>query len=300
MILVTGGTGFVGSAIVRRLAADGHRPRVLVRRPATTAARRLQEETGCTLHAGSVTDPASLPAALEGVRAVIHLVGIIFESGAQTFDRVHAAGTRHVADACRTAGISRLVHMSASGTRAHAIAPYHRSKWDGECAVRESGLDWTIFRPAIIYGPGNGFTSILVRQMTPPWRWLTAGVMPMIGDGTALMQPVHVREVADAFVRSLDTPAAIRKTYELGGRAIPYRDLLQTLARQEGVRIHPLPLPRELAYAGAALIEVVSPWKIPTPGHVAMLEEDQNADTGPAQHDLAFAPLPFAEGLRAG
>lgn len=298
MILVTGGTGFVGRAIVRELVRLNFPTRVLARRTDSAPARALQRTTECHLVAGSVNDPASLTAALEDVDAVIHLVGIIFEKGVQTFSRVHAEGTRNVVAACQVSGVTRLIHMSASGTREHAVAPYHRTKWEGECAVRASGLEWTIFRPAIIYGPGNGFCSILVRQMTPPVRWITGGVMPMIGDGSVLMQPVHVDEVAAAFVRSLTAPASIGQTYELGGPPISYQQLLMELAASHHVRIHPVAVPREFAYAGAGLIEVLSPWKIPTPGHVAMLEEDQRADTSPARRDLGFHPLPFARGLK--
>lgn len=294
MILVTGGTGFVGQAVVRVLTQRGHKVRVLARHTDSPTSRLLHHETGCELAAGSVTNPASLVSALEGIDAVIHLVGIIFEQGTQTFERIHARGTENIVAACQASGVNRLLHMSASGTREHAVSAYHRTKWKGECAVLRSGLQTTIFRPAVIYGPGDGFCSVLVRQMTPPLRWLTGGLVPMIGDGSTLMQPVHVDEVADAFAKALEVPASIGQTYELGGPPLPYRQLLLTLAAREGVRIHPVDVPRELAYAGAGLIEILSPWKIPTPGHVAMLEEDQRADTTPARRDLGFAPRAFA------
>lgn len=297
MILVTGGTGFVGRSVVRALCRAGKPVRVLVRRADAAVARALRAETGCTIVAGSVTDPGSLGAAMEQVTEVVHLVGIIMERGNQTFARIHDEGTGHVVAACRAAGVRRLVHMSASGTRAHAVSPYHRTKWRGECAVRGSGLDWTIFRPAVIYGPGDGFCSVLRLPMIPPLRWLTWGFVPMIGDGSTLMQPVHVEEVAAAMVRSLDVPAAVGKTYELGGVSLPFRTLLLRLAEEAGVRIHPVAVPEEFAYGGAACIEALSPWKIPTPGHVAMLLEDQRADTTPAEHDLGFRPRVFADGL---
>lgn len=298
MILVTGGTGFVGRAVVRRLLAEGHRVRVLARRPPAGGGL---SQPGCSFHTGSVLDPASLETALEGVASAVHLVGIICERGPQTFRAVHAGGTRNIVAACQKAGVRRLLHMSASGTRAHAVSAYHRTKWEGECAVRDSGLDWTIFRPAIIYGPGDGFCSVFVRQLTPPLGWLTQGVIPVIEGGHTLLQPVHVDEVAAAFARALAVPASIGKTYELGGNPLPMVDLLRALAAHHGRPFHPLPVPRELAYAGAWLIEALSPVKMPTPGHVAMLEEDQNADTSPAAGDLGFAPLPFSAGLaRAG
>jgi len=300
MILVTGGTGFVGRAVVRELARRGQEVRVLARRTDSESAKTLRHEAGCELAAGSVMDPASLAPALHGVDAVIHLVGIIFEQGEQTFERIHAQGTRNVVAACEAAGVKRLVHMSASGTRENAVSAYHKTKWQGECTVRGSRLDWTIFRPAVIYGPGDGFCSLLVRQMTAPLRWLTGGIVPMIGDGSVLVQPVQVDEVAAAFVQSLGQPASIGRTYELGGPPIAYRELLSALAGHAGVRIHPLAVPRELAYLGAWLVDILSPWKIPTPGHVAMLEEDQRADTSPAERDLGFRPARFVDGLRGG
>lgn len=293
MILITGGTGFVGRAVVRELACRGRKVRVLARHTDSETAKTLQRDTGCELAAGSVTEPASLAPALQGITGVIHLVGIIMERGTQTFERIHAQGTRNVVAACEAAGVRRLVHMSASGTREHAVSAYHKTKWQGECAVRGSRLDWTIFRPAIIHGPGDGFCSLLVRQMTPPLRWLTGGIVPMIGDGSVLVQPVPVDDVAAAFAQSLEQPASIGRTYELGGPPITYRELLFTLAERAGVRIHPLAVPRELAYLGAGLVEILSPWKIPTPGHVAMLEEDQRADTSPAERDLGFRPQTF-------
>lgn len=297
MILVTGGTGFVGRAVVRELVRQGLSVRVLARQPERPSARQLVRETGCACWAGDILDPRSLDAALKGVEAVIHLVGIIRESGRQTFMRVHGEGTHHVVEACRRAGVSRLVHMSASGTRPYAPAPYHRGKWAGECAVRASGLDWTIFRPAVIYGPGDGFCRLLALPMRPPLRWLSGGMVPMVGEGTTRVQPVRVEEVAEMFVRALQHPVAIGGTYELGGVPISFRQLLLELGAAYGVRVYPVPVPREMVYAAAWLVEVLSPWKIPTPGHVMMLEEDQQADTSPAQRDLGFAPLSFAEGL---
>jgi len=296
-VLVTGGTGFVGRAVVQALAGCGHEVRVLARRADQPSARQLAESTGCVLVPGSILDETALAAACAGVDAVVHLVGIILERGPQTFARIHVEGTRRVVEACRTAGVRRLLHMSAIGTRPHAVSPYHRTKWQGECAVRESGLDWTIFRPAVIYGPGDGFCRVLALGMKPPLRWLSLGLQPMVGEGDVLIQPVRVDEVAGAFARALEVPAASGATYELGGPALPFKDLLHCLAAAHGTRIHPVPVPRELAYAGAALIEWLSPWKIPTPGHLAMLEEDQRVDASPALRDLGFDPRPFARGL---
>jgi NADH dehydrogenase len=296
-VLVTGGTGFVGRAVVHELARRGHKVRVLARHIHTAPARALAEGTGCRLVPGSILDPTSLTSACAGTDAVIHLTGIIRETADQTFARIHAEGTRRVVEACRAVGVLRLLHMSASGTRPHAVSAYHRTKWQGECAVRKSGLLWTIFRPAVIYGPGDGFCRLLALPMIPPLRWLTAGIVPMIGDGSTLVQPVRVDEVAAAFAQALDLPSTALTTFELGGPPIPFRVLLETLAAAHRVRIHPLPVPREFAYAAAALVEILSPWKMPTPDHVAMLEEDQQADSTPARQLLGFQPRPFAQGL---
>ena len=211
-VLVTGGTGFVGRAVVAALAREGHQPMLLARRPETPAVRRLAAATGAMVFAGDVVEPDTLTDAFAGAEAVVHLVGIIGECGPATFDRVHRTGTENALAAAREAsGIRRFIHMSALGTRPRAASRYHQTKWAAEEAVRASGLDWTVFRPSVIFGPGDQFLNLFARMS----RWTP--VLPLMGSGQGRLQPVAVEDVATAFARALTAPRAVGQVFDLCG-----------------------------------------------------------------------------------
>jgi uncharacterized protein YbjT (DUF2867 family) len=158
-IFVTGSTGFVGSEVVRQLAAAGHQVVALVR-PGSEG--KLEKNPGIKIHPGDVTDPDSLSEGMRDCEAVIHLVGIIREIPGKgvTFERLHVAGTANVLRAASATGIDRYLHMSANGAKAEGGTEYQRTKWLAEQAVRGSALKWTIFRPSLIFGPGSDLFSI--------------------------------------------------------------------------------------------------------------------------------------------
>ena len=209
-VFVTGGTGFVGREILKQLSGEGHTARILVRGPWQ---ERLHGIEGIDAVNGDATDAASLDGALEGCDAVIHLVGIIreFPSRGVTFERLHVGATRNLLDAARQQGVQRFVHMSANGSREAADTAYHRTKWQAEQSVRESGLDWTIFQPSLVYGRGDQFVNMLADQI----RKLPA--VPVIGDGRYRLSPVAVENVARGFVAALENQAAIGQAYPCGG-----------------------------------------------------------------------------------
>src|SRR4030095_16160378 len=192
------------------LLRRGHDVAVLARRPDHARNRYNRPVDRCR---GDVLDPASLAPALSGRDAVVHLVGIIHEKGAQTFERMHREAVENVIAAMKDAGIRRLLHMSAMGTSDDSPSEYGRTKAAGERAARESGLDWTIFRPSIIFGPGDGFVSLLA-----PIVAQTPLFVPVIGRGETKFQPVSVYDVARVFGDALDRPdATVGKTVEVGG-----------------------------------------------------------------------------------
>lgn len=209
--LVTGGTGFVGQEILRQLHSAGHEAHLLARAPKSGRAQAVAKKFAGQVRAGNVLDADSLKSSCAGMDAVIHLVGIISEVGAQTFESVHTRGTENILAAVKNSGVRRFVHMSALGTRADAVSRYHKSKWDAEELVRGSGLDWTIFRPSIIYGEGDGFVNLFAKIA----RW--SPVVPVMGNGGSKFQPVAVENVAAAFVKSLTEPRAIGRTFDLCG-----------------------------------------------------------------------------------
>jgi len=162
-VLVTGGSGFVGQEVLYRLEAEGHFARALARNPQSPAAHRMTTRCKVEIHQGDIVQPESLRAAVDGIEAVIHLVGIISEVGDQTFENVHARATQNMVAAAHATGMRRFLHMSALGTRANAAARYHQTKWAAEEEVRRSGLDYTLFRPSLIYGPQDQFANVFAK-----------------------------------------------------------------------------------------------------------------------------------------
>lgn len=291
-VLVTGGSGFVGRAVVRQLRTAGHTPRVLTRGP-----RRGDSDVDFVR--GSVLEPASLAPACAGCDAIVHLVGIISEVGAQTYEHVHTDGTRNVLAAAQSAGVSRYLHMSALGVRPAAAARYHRSKWAAEAAVRASGVAWTIFRPSLIYGPGDGFVNLFARLS----RW--SPILPVMGSGRNLLQPIAVEEVARCFVGALALPSSVGRTYDLcGPEPLSLTTVLDEILAATGRRSWRLHLPLSLARGPAALCEFVFPRLLRRApplnrDQLIMLGEDSVGDPVPAGRDFQFEPAPFRAGIRS-
>lgn len=250
-VLVTGGTGFVGTYLVNRLLHRGHAVTVLARDPRKT---RNRYNRPVAVAAGDVLDRASIAAAVSGQEALIHLVGIINEKGAQTFDRMHREATENAVAAAGDAGVRRYLHMSAMGSSEDAPSEYGRSKAAGEKAVRASGLDWTIFRPSIIFGPGDGFVSLLA-----PIVRSNPGFIPVIGPGTTKFQPVSIEDVARVFADALEKPETARRAFEVGGPDVLtlndiYREIAAAVGKPGKPLVHlPLWYGRLLARAFEAL-----------------------------------------------
>ncbi len=288
-VFVTGATGFVGRAVIQALRAEGHVVRCLVRRGSE---RDLHGFEAIERVEGDVLgDPAALAAGIRGCDTVVHLVGIIREQTA-TFEKVHDLGTRNVLAATTGAGARRFVHMSALGTRASARSRYHRTKWAAEEAVRASGLAWTIFRPSVIYGPGDGFISMLARMVR------RFHVVPVIGDGRQRVQPVPVEHVAAGFARAVTVEASVKQTYTVAGPdAVSMVELLTmigaTMHRRIRVARIPLGLMRPMAY----VLHRTPSFPV-TPDQLLMLEEDNTGDPAPFYAAFGVQPLPLAQGLR--
>ena len=238
LVFVTGGTGFVGQHIVDHLLKAGHVVRCLVRHAPDKRLPDAVEQVS-----GDVLKPESLKDAMNGADAVIHLVGIIEEKPNRgiTFDTLHYTATGNVVEAARAAGVKTWIQMSANGAREDGVSAYQTSKWKAEQAVQGAGFDhWTVFRPSLVFGkPGDGvpeFASQLVNDLIKPLP-----VWPIFGDGSFAMQPIHVNDVARAFVGALGTPAAHGRVMCLAGpEAIPFKDILGRIASGAGVRQKPM------------------------------------------------------------
>jgi uncharacterized protein YbjT (DUF2867 family) len=254
-ILVTGASGFVGSHLLPELLGSGHRVVALVRSPETgeKVSRRLPaaQAANVELRTGDVNRPATLPAALAGVDAVVHLAAIARDwNGGRKLLAVNLEGTRNLIAAMQASGVRRLVHLGALGVADREELHYAKSKKRAERAVMESGLDWTVLKPSVLFGPGDGFLNTVADLVR-----LSPGIVPVPGDGKARFQPLHVDDLALCLRLSVERTGTVGHAFELGGpRYWTYREITAEVCRAMGRRraIIPLPVPLIKLVAGAA------------------------------------------------
>ncbi len=243
-VLVTGSTGYVGHYVVKALLAAGHSV-VSVSRDAgktkTASGAQLEIFGNVEYRQGDVSNGNGLKEAMNGVQAVVHLVGIIAEKGLQTFARVHVEGTRNVLEAAKAAGVKRYLHMSALGASANAVSGYSSSKFQAEELVRASNLDWTIFRPSLVFGVGDDFFGHVLKNLVSQ-----APIVPQIGDGMFLFRPIWVGDVAQCFAQALEKPDTVGKIFELvGPKEFTFKELSALMQTVLGLKkpVVPVPLP---------------------------------------------------------
>jgi NADH dehydrogenase len=290
-VLVTGATGFVGPHVVHALRARELPVRALIREPGR--ASRLAS-WGAEFVQGDVTDLTSLRAAVSGVDTVVHLVAIIKGSRAD-FERVMAQGTRDLVAAAQEAGVRRFVLASALGLneRSRDAVPYFAAKWEMERAVKESGLEYVIFRPSFVFGKDGGVLPTFVRLAR------FAPVTPIVGPGTRRMQPIWVEDVAEYYARAIDLPAAANRTFEIGGPDVAtWNEFWDRLKRAVGARRPSVHVPFSVMRLQAALTEKL-PGAPVTRDQLKMLELGDNVVTDPAAVETFQLPLvPLDEQLR--
>lgn len=292
-VFLTGGTGFVGSHMLRRLTREGHHVRAIVRDP-RKAEQRFGRSDSVEFVAGDVVTGEGLREGIAGCDAVIHLVGIILESGNTTFEKVHHEGTRSVLLAAKDAAIQKFVQMSALGARPNGVSAYQTTKWKAEEVVRKSGLNFTILRPSIIFGPGDGFVTQMVQVMrsAPLFR-------PVVGNGRYPFRPIYIDDVVDCFVQSLASGRATNQTIELGGpQELTLEELLKQIADCVGVRKPAVHVPFSVMYWNAAVLERIMQRPPVTTEQLRMLKEGSTCDIGPMLRTFDVHPLAFRDGLK--
>jgi len=289
MILVTGGTGFVGSHLIKRMRQEGFPVRALVRNPAkATVLRNL----GVEVLPGDVADKSSLEKAVQGIERVVHLVGIIQEAPGATFRGVHVDGTRNLTEAARKAGVRHFLYQSALGTRANATSRYHRTKWEAEELVRGSGIPSTILRPSLIYGPGDQFTIRLSEMIR------LSPVLPVIGSGRSKVQPLFINDMASCIMKAVSSDAYVNELYELGGpEQLSYEEVTRAIAAALGISRPALHLPLFFMQSMAQVMETVLPKPPVTTDQLIMLQEDTVCSMKDIRDAFGVEPITFQKGL---
>lgn len=334
-VAVTGATGFVGRSVVGEMLARGWRVRGLghdlgpvkeIDRRTNEIAAEVAKARGLPgggnvdWFAGDACDQAALAQVCKGADAMVHLVGIIREVRGgrlpQTFERMHHEASQAAIDAAKRAGIKRYAHMSALGVGAEGRSGYQKTKWAAEQAVRRSGLEWTIFRPALIHGQDSEFIAMITEIASSekaPYFFIPYFVraeedrrVPMrFGDWQpAKVQPVAVEDVAYAFAESLVRPDSIGEVYNLAGsEVLDWRTLSETIRdvvpgtnKKIGTWFVPGEHAAMAAKAAAAVgLGDLLPFD---EGQALMAIEDSTADSTKATNDLGFTPRGFTEMLR--
>ena len=288
-ILVTGGTGFVGPAIVQRLVDDGRTVRLLEHTPGASAGLPNQEAVP-----GAMTDAASLREAVEGQDAVVHLVAIL-NGKPEQFRSVMEQGTRDLLAAARAAGVRRFVLMSALGTdeETKELVPYYGAKWQMEQDTKASGLEHVIFRPSFVFGREGGALGQFKRIAK------LAPVTPIVGPGTQRIQPIWVEDVAAYFAAAIEKPEAANRTFELGGPdVVTWNEFWSRLKQAQGAHRPSIHLPFGLMRAQAALLELL-PKPPVTRDQLKMLAAGDNIVSNSDAVDTFGLPLvPLDEQLR--
>jgi NADH dehydrogenase len=292
LILVTGGTGFVGGHVVHELRGRDLPVRCLVRDLRSGAKLAAW---GCELVEGDVTHVESLRKAAAGVDAVVHLVAIR-QGRRDQFQRIMVDGTRDLLAAAGDAGVRRFVHMSALGTSEETkdLVPYYGAKWKNEQQVQESGIPYVLFRPSFVFGPDGGIlpTFVKLARLTP--------VTPIIGSGRQRIQPIWADDLAKYFADGLERDDAADRTFELGGPDIvSWNEFWERLKRVRGIRRPSLHVPVGLMKVNALLTERL-PGDIPlTRDLLKMLEHGDNVVSDQAAVRTFQLPLlPVDDQLR--
>ncbi|MDP3853033.1 complex I NDUFA9 subunit family protein [Phenylobacterium sp.] len=274
LVTVFGGSGFVGSQVVRALARQGLRVRVAVRQPHLAHTMRLLGDVGqIEVVQANVRVEDSVRRALAGAGACVNLVGVLYETGRQKFDAVHVDGARNVAVAAKAMGVTRLVQISALGADAASTSKYARSKAAGEAAVRAAFPDAVVVRPSVVFGPGDDFFNKFAEMA------VISPALPLIGGGATKFQPVFLGDVAKAVARAVSEPGHAGATYELGGPVVySFREILGLILRVIERRRVLIPLPFPIARIIGQLcapLAVFTPWAPPlTADQVELLKSD--------------------------
>lgn len=289
MILVTGATGFVGSHLISRLIQSGKSVRAYVRQSANI---QNLDRLGVDIAYGTISDRTALKEAMNEIDTIIHLVAIIVEKKNASFIQINHYGTKNVIETAREAGVKRFIHLSALGANSNQQFPYPYSKWLGEQEVRNSGFDWTVFQPSIIFGSGDEFINKLAQVVR------LAPIVPILGSGKTKFQPIWVEDICRCVLRVIEDNRTIGKTYQLGGpEHLSYEQMIDIVM----VKLHKQKLkwhfPITLIKPIVKVMETMLPNPPITSGQLALLEIDNITSLDSVGHHFGFEPKRLEEGI---
>lgn len=290
MIFIAGGTGFVGRHLVDRLLKEGKKVRCLVRESSRVDTLK---RAGVELAVGDITDYNSLEEATKGVEKVIHLVGIIQESGKSTFKSIHVEGTKNIIKASLKNGVRLLFYQSALGADVSSPLGYHRTKAEAEILVKESGLQYVIFRPSLIFGSGDKFILRLssVIKKSP--------LIPVIGEGKARFQPIYIEDWVSCALIALEDVRMHNRIIEFGGpEHLTYTEIIDILTEVLRVQRYKVYMPVHVMRPLVKFMEKILPEPPVTTEQLILLQQDNICDIRSVEKTFGFKPITLKEGVR--
>ncbi|MBE0409730.1 MAG: complex I NDUFA9 subunit family protein [Anaerolineales bacterium] len=286
MILVTGASGYIGSHLVKRLTQIDKPIRAMVRR--RSQAEKEGRLAGLSIEwvEADVSKSETLAVALDGVDVVIHTVAIAIEKGRHSYEEVNFVGTKNLVDACIAKGVKRFINLSQLGADAELPYRFLASKGRAQDYVATSGLQWTAFRPSVVWGPEDEFANTFARLVP-----LSPLIYPIV-DKDARFQPIWVEDLVTAMVKSIDDAATIGEQYELGGpEVLTLEEIERRTLKAIGARRLFVPIPRPILRLIVALMEIL----LPNPPVTRSLLELLAVDNVPAQNEIQrFVDEPLA------
>jgi uncharacterized protein YbjT (DUF2867 family) len=294
MILITGATGYIGRHLVARLAQNGERPRCLVRDIKRAAAVLPADKVEFVQ--GDTTQPSMLAAALQGVDAVVHAAFITADhkqSNGNHYYETNVQGTANLIKAAQEAGVTRFIEMSGLGTRPDKPGTYMQGRYEAERMLKESGLDWTIVQPSVLFGKDAPFIKGLADLIR------TSPVVPLIGGGKMLFQPIYVEDVVTVILKVLQEPERTNhKTYIIGGpEYVTFTQVIDALLHTMHKNRIKAPAPNALVGIGAAVMEAVLSRPPLTKAAMTLFTFDNITDINSVERDFGFTPMSFSKFL---
>ncbi len=287
MILITGSTGFVGRHVVEELLSRGKEIRCLLRGPANL---KILNGFNVEICYGDVTNPQSLEAVLENVEAVVHLVAIIKEARQATFEGVNYLGTRNVVQVAKMNNVKRLIYMSNLGTGPDRSYPLLYTKWCAEEEVKKCSIDFTILRPSIMFGKGDGFVTVLASIVKK------LPLVPVIGSGRTKFQLISVDDVATCVAKAFEDKHTINRIIPLGGpEHLSFEDIIDMIIRSLRLRRPKFHIPRPLMQPIVWGMEKVLTTPPLTSAQLAMLSRDNITDVDIVEKFFGFKPISLQE-----
>jgi len=292
VLFLTGATGYVGAHLLRRLTAEGRAVRALVL-PCDPAPGL--PAGGVEVVRGDVTDLASYEAHGAGIDSIVHSAALMLPNPPDRIRRVNVGGTAALLRFAARWGARRFVYLSAVSAVYAETNSYGRSKAEAEALVAGAGLEHTILRPTMIYGPDGGlhFQKLVGLVRRAPF------VLPMVGGGRARLQPVYIDDVVEAIAAVLRDPQAVGKTYNVSGATVVrFSELVDAILAETGLRRLKIPVPTGLCAAVARMVTAAVPGSVLSPEAILGLTQDATLDYGDLQRDCGYAPIPLVEGLK--